>query len=76
VKKVLDERTSIQCNNTGVDKGDLYKRDLLLSAINVITYLAEMEQFEEAERLLERISGCNGLCDTTSSSSCGCGCGG
>lgn len=75
VNKILNSRVSIQCNNSGVDKEDIYKRDLLLSAINVISYLAEMEQFEEAERLLERISGCNGLCDTTSSNGCGCGCG-
>ena len=75
-KKIIDNRASVNCNNNGVDKKDIYKRDLLLSAINVITYLAEMEQFEEAERLLERISGCNGLCDTTSSNYCGCGCGG
>lgn len=74
--KVLNERTSIECNSNGVNKEDIYKRDLLQSAINVITYLVEMEQFEEAQRLLERISGCNGLCDTTSSNSCGCGCGG
>lgn len=74
-KKIIDERASVNCDNNGVDKKDIYKRDLLLSAINVITYLAEMEQFEEAERLLERISGCNGLCDTTSINTCGCGCG-
>lgn len=76
VKKILDDRASLNCNNNGVDKNDIYKRDLLSSAISVISYLAEIEQFEEAERLLERISSCNGLCDTTSSNSCGCGCGG
>jgi len=48
---------------------------LLWSAINVITYLAETEQFEEAERLVERIMGCNGLCDSDEENSCGCGCG-
>ena len=76
VNKILNNRVSIECNNNGVNSEDVYKRDLLLSAINVITYLAEMEQFEEAERLLERITGCNGLCDNdTSFNSCGCGCG-
>jgi len=53
----------------------LYKRDLLLSAINVISYLAEMEKFEEAERLLERITSCNGLCDYNDINLRGCGCG-
>ena len=76
VKKILDDRASINCNNNGVNKEDIYKRDLLSSAISVISYLAEIEQFEEAERLLERISSCNRLCDTTLSNSCGCGCGG
>lgn len=76
VNKILNDRANINCNNNGVDRGDIYKRDLLLSAINVITYLVEMEQFEEAERLLERITSCNGLCDDKSSNLCGCGCGG
>lgn len=74
--KIINDRTSIKCNSNGVNKEDIYKRDLLLSAINVITYLAEMEQFEEAERLLERITGCNGLCDSYEFKTCGCGCGG
>ena len=71
--KVLNERVSIQCDNDGVSKGDIYKRDLLLSAFNVISYLAEMEYYEEAQRLLERISGCNGLCQTSNKCNCGCG---
>lgn len=74
--KIINDRTSIKCNSNGVNKEDIYKRDLLLSAINVITYLAEMEQFEEAERLLERITGCNGLCDSYEFKTRGCGCGG
>jgi hypothetical protein len=34
-----------------------------------------MEQFEEAERLLERVTGCNGLCDFDKFNTCNCGCG-
>ena len=71
VKKILDDRASINCNNNGVNKEDIYKRDLLSSAISVISYLAEIEQFEEAERLLESIVGCNGLCEDDYSN-CGC----
>ena len=74
--RIINDRASIKCNSNGVNKEDIYKRDLLLSAINVITYLAEMEQFEEAERLLERVTGCNGLCDSYEFKTCGCGCGG
>lgn len=72
-KKVLDSQASIDCRKDSVSKDDIYKRDLLWSALNVIQYLAEMSQFEEAERLLERITDCNGLCDNTNSKG-GCGC--
>jgi hypothetical protein len=46
-----------------IDKELIYKRDLLWSALNVIKYMIEIDQYEEAERLLERIMGCNGLCN-------------
>lgn len=72
--RIINNTASIQCE-TRVNSQDSYKRDLLWAAINVITYLAEMEQFEEAERLLERITGCNGLCDNETNN-CSCGCGG
>ena len=74
-KAILDKRSPIRCDSKGVDYSDIYKRDLLWSAMNTIMYLAESEQFEEAERLLERITGCNGLCENTNSK-CNCGCGG
>ena len=74
-KAILDKRAPIRCDSKGVDHSDIYKRDLLWSAMNTIMYLAELEQFEEAERLLERITGCNGLCENTNSK-CNCGCGG
>ena len=69
---IFDQETSLNCGYSNKNKDIIYKRDLLLSAINVITYLAEMEQFEEAERLLERIIGCNGLCKQQENN-CGCG---
>ena len=52
----------------------IYKRDLLLSALHVIQYLAEMDQMLEAQRLLEEITSCNGLCQSSQQNS-GCGCG-
>lgn len=70
-QQVLDERAGTRCENTGVKDASIYKRDLVWSAINTILYMAEIEQFEEAERLLERILGCNGLCDKEYSN-CGC----
>jgi len=45
-------------------------------AINVIKYLVEFNQFAEAQRLIERLSSCNGLCGSNKSSrKGGCGCG-
>lgn len=78
--QIFDQVASINCNKTALDKELTYKRDLLWSALNVINYMIEMDQFEEAERLLERIMGCNGLCDNIQNDcnkkykSSGCGC--
>ena len=75
---IFKSSTSI-CNKTSTDGALTYKRDLLWSALNVINYLAEMDQMEEAQRLLEEITECNGLCspqtitNTRPTSRCGCG---
>ena len=69
-QKVLDNRYGARCSR-GIDKEDVYKRDLVWSALNVILYMAEQEQFKEAQILLENIVGCNGLCDNEHSN-CGC----
>lgn len=71
-QKVLDQRQGLKCG-TGVNSEDIYKRDLVWSALNTILYMAEQEQFKEAQRLLESIVGCNGLCDKEHSN-CGCQC--
>lgn len=70
-QEILDKVASIECDKKNLDKNLIYKRDLIWSALNVINYMAEAEQYEEAERLLERITGCNGLCDNSHG---GCGC--
>ena len=70
-QKVLNERQAIRCGIDKVNKEDIYKRDLVWSVLNTILYMAEQEQFEEAERLLESVVGCNGLCDNKYSN-CGC----
>jgi len=50
---------------------------LVWSALKVIKLLVEKDNFEEAQRLLERITGCNGLCTDPcyTNKPCGCGCG-
>lgn len=59
-----------------VDSELVFKRDLVWMALNVIKYLTECEQLAEVERIIETINGCNGLCNSSSStnktSSCGC----
>lgn len=69
---IFDKRASTNCNNTGVDQASIYKRDLIWSTINVIEYMIEFGQYDEAERLLVRINDCNGLCNNTKTN-CGCG---
>lgn len=71
-QKIIDSSTS--CNNT-VQSDSIYKRDLLWSTINVLQYLVEQQQYEEAQRLLKRVTGCNGLCDNCYSNNQDCGCG-
>lgn len=75
--QIFDQTASITCNKLSVDKDLIYKRDLIWSSLNVIKYMIEMDQYEEAERLLEKIMGCNGLCDngcdkSPKSNNCGC----
>lgn len=73
-KDILSQNSSI-CN-PNLDRSLTYKRDLLWAALSVIDYMAEMEQYEEAQRLLEEITECNGLCppnNNKSKSKCGCG---
>lgn len=75
--QIFDTQASINCNNSKLDQNLIYKRDLVWSALNVLKYMVELNQYEEAERLLERIMGCNGLCSNVCSNSyqiskCGC----
>ena len=45
-------------------------------AINVIKYMVECNQLYEAERIIELLHSCNGVCGgiKTSTNSDGCGC--
>ena len=77
--QIFDSKTFTICNNPKVDPNITYKRDLIWSALNAIKYMVEVDQYEEAERLLERVVGCNGLCDNhlcnDPHNNLGCGCG-
>ena len=80
-QQIFDQVHSLDCNKPPFDQNLTYKRDLLLAAINVLEYMAERDQFKEAELLLERIMECNGLCNIQcnkthkhSAKPCNCGC--
>ena len=76
-QQIFNDRGISKCwNKNKVDSELIYKRDLVWMAINVVKYLTQREQLAEAERVIETIQGCNGLCVSTNltNSTNGCGC--
>lgn len=73
-QKVFNDRGFDRCFNGKVDSQLIYKRDLVWAALNVIQYMIDFNQLAEAQRLLERINGCNGLCSSEDTGDKGCGC--
>ena len=80
-QKILNDRSIKYCSEctdkNNIDSDLIFKRDYVWMAINIVRYLVQFEQLAEAERVIERISGCNGLCKSewssiSSSSNCGC----
>lgn len=73
-QKIFNDRGFDRCFNSKVSSQLRYKRDLVWAALNVIQYMIDSNQLAEAQRLLERINGCNGLCskEETGESKCGC----
>lgn len=67
--EIINNAQSVRCESKK-NSSDTYKRDLLWSALNVIKYLVESGCYAEAERIIERISSCNGLYENN----CQCGC--
>lgn len=63
--------SSTKCDKDS-NKELLYKRDLVWSALNVIEYLVEFKQYEEAQRLLEELMDCNGICQSYNNQQCCC----
>lgn len=75
-KQIFNDRAFSSCwSDNDVDSELIYKRDLVWMAINVIKYLVKCNQLAEAERVVEILNDCNGICpaDSTSSTN-GCGC--
>lgn len=75
-QKIFKSRGFDKCFNDKVNSQLLYKRDLVWAALNTIQYMIDSNQLAEAQRLLERIGGCNGLCTSEDTGDKGCGCDG
>ena len=73
-QKIFNDRGFDRCFNGKVSSQLIYKRDLVWAALNVIQYMVDSNQLAEAQRLLERINGCNGLCSSEDTGENGCGC--
>ena len=74
-QQIFKDKNFIKCSNK-VDHSLSHTRDLVWMALNVIKYMVEMNQLFEAQRILETIYSCNGICKNGNSkfyeSNCGC----
>lgn len=78
-KQVLEQDIS-KCITKDSDL--VFKRDFVWMTINVIKYYLDLNQLDEAQRLLEETMSCNGFCKSnilkyslTNNTVSGCGCG-
>ena len=72
-KELLNARIT-ECFDNSL-KEATFRRDYLWMTLNVVKYYTEFEQYMEAQRLLTKVMGCNGMCSDKSNknkSSCGC----
>lgn len=75
-KKILNEGvfSGDKCT-TKADPQLSYQRDLVWSVYNTIQYLLDFGQYDEAQRLIERINVCPGICHgVEKENGGGCGC--
>lgn len=64
------------CLECGVDASTRYKRDFLLSALYTLNYLVKIKRYDEAQRIINNLDSCGGLCSQsklTNKEDCGCG---
>ena len=59
--------------NTNCEKTEVYNRDFLLSTIYVLDYLRDINNFKEAQRILDNINECGGFCkESETLTKCNC----
>lgn len=62
-QQIFNSRGFNECFTKGtIDSQLIFKRDLAWMSINVIKYMVQSNQLAEAERIIEQIGGCNGIC--------------
>lgn len=76
-QQIFDSRGFSKCwNKNRVDEDLIFRRDLVWMTMNIIKYRVEFNQLAEAQRVIEQIGGCNGLCKSefrrTPNHGCGC----
>lgn len=65
------------CFSANIDKDLQTRRDIVWMGINVIKYMVQFNMLAEAQRIIELLESCNGICSgnpsiTNKSSGCGC----
>lgn len=58
--------------NQSCENSDVYNRDFLLSTIYVLDYLRDINNFKEAQRILDNINECSGFCKSETLTKCNC----
>lgn len=75
--KQIFQNTTFKCFDKINLEDITFKRDFIWMTINIIKYYTEMNNFLEAQRLLQKINYCGGICNEKSLSkqnNSGCGC--
>lgn len=77
VKDLFESRALTGCfSKSNIDPELIFKRDLVWMTLNIIEYLVDVGQLEEAQRYITILhQNCNGICKSKNNdSSNGCGC--
>ena len=76
VKDLFESRALTGCfSKSNIDPELIFKRDLAWMTLNIIEYLVDLGQLEEAQRYITILhQNCNGICKSKNSTSNGCGC--
>lgn len=67
-KQLFDKRGFSKCYTFNEDYQLIYNRDLIWMTINVISYLIELGDFNEAQRIIELFNECNNICKSINQS--------